>query len=224
MSIQVPVPTPATIEPVPQQDVNVNEVTKSNSPSQNNRRGRRKAKEPADREVGNTTRESTDASNTSTQRRKRKPKAKKASDSTKDQSEGQSSKDAQTSNNKSNTQEPKENATSVKKNPRFSKDRPQGRLTDSTSSEQTKNTKRNRPRRGPKLVAPDADDLASMLAFELKTSAYECMICCDVVRPAHQTWACDCCWAVFHLTCAQKWASKSLQDRAIRDPVLLVKQ
>lgn len=59
--------------------------------------------------------------------------------------------------------------------------------------------------------ATTADDLASGLAQDLRTATYECMVCWDVVRTGHQTWTCDCCWAVFHLSCIKKWATRSLQ-------------
>ncbi|KAI8341927.1 hypothetical protein BC941DRAFT_414896 [Chlamydoabsidia padenii] len=59
---------------------------------------------------------------------------------------------------------------------------------------------------------PDTDDMATTMAYELSTSTYECMVCWDVVRPAHHTWTCDTCWAVFHITCIEKWATKSLKD------------
>ncbi|CAO3647600.1 unnamed protein product [Cunninghamella blakesleeana] len=54
--------------------------------------------------------------------------------------------------------------------------------------------------------------MASTMAYELSTSTYECMVCWDVVRPAHHTWSCDKCWAVFHINCIEKWAVKSLND------------
>ncbi|ORZ13043.1 hypothetical protein BCR42DRAFT_355261 [Absidia repens] len=59
---------------------------------------------------------------------------------------------------------------------------------------------------------PGSDDMASTMAYELSTSTYECMVCWDVVRPAHHTWTCDTCWAVFHINCIEKWATKSLKD------------
>ncbi|KAI7878645.1 hypothetical protein K492DRAFT_132456 [Lichtheimia hyalospora FSU 10163] len=63
------------------------------------------------------------------------------------------------------------------------------------------------------------DDLASGLAQDLRTSTYECMVCWDVVRAGHQTWTCDCCWAVFHLSCIKKWATRSLQEKETNKPV-----
>ncbi|KAI8323498.1 hypothetical protein GQ54DRAFT_296704 [Martensiomyces pterosporus] len=49
-------------------------------------------------------------------------------------------------------------------------------------------------------------DLSSTLAKRLTNSTYECMICCDKVRPRHATWQCDHCWAIFHIGCVKKWA------------------
>lgn len=106
----------------------------------------------------------------------------------------------------------------------ITKDRAQGRLTEtqddtaSTSSKsQNKKSNNNRPRnrnRQPKLSAGE-HDMSTILAHELKTSTYECMICMDTVRPAHHVWTCDCCWAVFHLNCVQTWASRSLKGKHI---------
>ncbi|KAI7853388.1 hypothetical protein BDC45DRAFT_511104 [Circinella umbellata] len=45
------------------------------------------------------------------------------------------------------------------------------------------------------------------------------MVCWDVVRQGHQTWSCDCCWAVFHLSCVKQWASKSLQETETNKPI-----
>ncbi|KAJ2385510.1 Transcriptional repressor NF-X1, partial [Coemansia sp. RSA 2559] len=53
--------------------------------------------------------------------------------------------------------------------------------------------------------------LSSSLAKRLASSAYECMICCDKVRPRHAIWQCDTCWAIFHIGCVKKWA-KSCSD------------
>ncbi|KAI9027601.1 hypothetical protein CLU79DRAFT_739911 [Phycomyces nitens] len=97
---------------------------------------------------------------------------------------------------------------------RDQKDRPQGKLTEQGEPSTVDKPKRTRNKKGPTLAAPDTHDLASSLAYELKTSTYECMVCWDVVRPAHTTWTCDCCWAVFHIHCVQKWATKSLSDQS----------
>ncbi|PIA16824.1 hypothetical protein COEREDRAFT_86597 [Coemansia reversa NRRL 1564] len=54
--------------------------------------------------------------------------------------------------------------------------------------------------------------LSSTLAKRLTNSSYECMICCDKVRPRHATWQCDNCWAVFHIWCVKKWARSSVNE------------
>ncbi|KAJ2520476.1 FKBP12-associated protein [Coemansia sp. RSA 2049] len=53
--------------------------------------------------------------------------------------------------------------------------------------------------------------LSTTLAKRLANSTYECMICCDKVRPRHATWHCDNCWAIFHIGCVKKWV-KSCSD------------
>ncbi|KAG0165616.1 Transcriptional repressor NF-X1, partial [Apophysomyces sp. BC1015] len=207
------VTSPATAESQPRHVASTSEATSSNTPTQNTRRGRRKPNQPSGQENVNTTKASGESSEAPTQRRQRKPKAKKPDNSEEHKSTGQTSKHAEATNNsKPNNQSSATDSAAVKHSPRFNKNRPQGRLTTSSSDEQKK-PRQNRPRRGPKAVAPNRDDHSSTLAHELKTSAYECMICCDIVRPAHQIWTCDCCWAVFHLSCAQKWANKSLQGK-----------
>ncbi|KAJ2615327.1 FKBP12-associated protein [Coemansia sp. RSA 1365] len=54
--------------------------------------------------------------------------------------------------------------------------------------------------------------LSTTLAKRLTNSSYECMICCDKVRPRHATWQCDNCWAVFHIWCVKKWARSSVNE------------
>ncbi|KAI7868643.1 hypothetical protein BDF14DRAFT_542544 [Spinellus fusiger] len=108
------------------------------------------------------------------------------------------------------------NTHTTTKSIRAHRNRAQGRLTaegsKQSSPQQHTNHHSYHARKGPAIIAPESDDLASGLAYELKTSKYECMVCWDVVRPAHATWTCDCCWAVFHIHCVQTWATKSLQD------------
>ncbi|KAJ2162099.1 FKBP12-associated protein [Coemansia sp. RSA 552] len=55
-------------------------------------------------------------------------------------------------------------------------------------------------------------DLSSTLARRLTNSTYECMICCDKVRPRHAVWHCDKCWAIFHIGCVRKWVKSSTED------------
>ncbi|KAI8359868.1 hypothetical protein EDC96DRAFT_513466 [Choanephora cucurbitarum] len=96
---------------------------------------------------------------------------------------------------------------------RITKNRAQGRLTEESTEEPStpKKKRNNRQRTHPSL--PEGNhDMATLLSHELKTSTYECMICMDVVKPAHHIWTCDCCWAMFHLNCVQTWASRSLKD------------
>ncbi|ORZ17610.1 hypothetical protein BCR41DRAFT_305102 [Lobosporangium transversale] len=50
------------------------------------------------------------------------------------------------------------------------------------------------------------------LTVGLTNSTYECMVCWDVVRPAHRIWNCQVCWAAFHLDCLSTWAKKSSSD------------
>ncbi|KAJ2802503.1 FKBP12-associated protein, partial [Coemansia guatemalensis] len=54
--------------------------------------------------------------------------------------------------------------------------------------------------------------LSNTLAKRLTNGSYECMICCDKVRPRHATWQCDNCWAVFHIWCVKKWARSSVNE------------
>lgn len=152
--------------------------------------------------------------------------------------ENDSKKPANNNNNtnrKRNNKKPKapENASSPSM-ARISKNRAQGRLTEDTEplddhvnsdtasttattskAQQTNNTKKrnnNKSRKQMPKLPPGNHDMATLLSHELKTSSYECMICMDVVRPAHHVWSCDCCWAVFHLNCVQTWAGRSLKD------------
>ncbi|KAI8077197.1 hypothetical protein BDF21DRAFT_385106 [Thamnidium elegans] len=114
------------------------------------------------------------------------------------------------------------NGTATNPASRISKNRAQGRLTTETKDDndtqsattppvKKRNNNNNRFKKSTTLP-PGNHDMATVLTHELKNSTYECMICMDIVRPAHHTWTCDCCWAVFHLNCVQTWASKSLKD------------
>lgn len=105
---------------------------------------------------------------------------------------------------------------------RISKNRAQGRLTEntpeesnetsSTGSPSKKKSNNNRSRK-PSKLPPGDHDMSTVLTHELKNATYECMVCMDVVRPAHHVWNCDCCWAVFHLNCIQTWATRSLKGK-----------
>ncbi|CAG5121642.1 unnamed protein product [Candidula unifasciata] len=48
------------------------------------------------------------------------------------------------------------------------------------------------------------------LTEQLSSSKYECMVCCDNIRPESAVWSCQNCYHVFHLSCIQKWAQSSL--------------
>lgn len=132
--------------------------------------------------------------------------------------QGESSSNAKKPSNKRNNRNQKSNnknnSTPVN---RISKNRAQGRLTEendalSISQESSNSSKKNsRWKKNRQKLPPGDHDMATLLAHELKTSTYECMICMDVVRPAHHVWTCDCCWAVFHLNCVQTWATRSLK-------------
>ncbi|KAI9499963.1 hypothetical protein BX070DRAFT_177497, partial [Coemansia spiralis] len=58
--------------------------------------------------------------------------------------------------------------------------------------------------------------LSSTLAKRLKNSTYECMICCDKVRPRHAIWQCDNCWAIFHIGCLKKWVKSCSDNPSVR--------
>lgn len=154
---------------------------------------------------------------------------------TTDVTESSSKKPANSNNNnrKRNNRKPKapDNA-SLPSIARISKNRAQGRLTEqpepsddtansdiasTASKSQNTNKKRNnnnKSRKNTPKLPPGNHDMATLLSHELKTSSYECMICMDVVRPAHHVWSCDCCWAVFHLNCVQTWAGRSLKGKS----------
>ncbi|CAG8474019.1 1703_t:CDS:2 [Diversispora eburnea] len=85
----------------------------------------------------------------------------------------------------------------------------------STSSSSNQKTFRNNNRSkisSKKVSLDEIKDVRTSITHGLTTSTYECMICCEVIRPYSKTWYCGVCWAVFHLQCTQKWAQKSVQD------------
>ncbi|KAF9353648.1 Transcriptional repressor NF-X1 [Mortierella sp. AD094] len=65
-------------------------------------------------------------------------------------------------------------------------------------------------------------DLMEALTVGLTKSTYDCMVCWDVIRPAHKIWSCQVCWAAFHLDCLSTWAKKSSEVHAILALVLHV--
>ncbi|KAI1314916.1 Transcriptional repressor NF-X1 [Mortierella claussenii] len=52
-------------------------------------------------------------------------------------------------------------------------------------------------------------NLMEALTVGLTQSTYDCMVCWDVIRPAHKIWNCQVCYAAFHLDCLSTWAKKS---------------
>ncbi|KAF9939211.1 FKBP12-associated protein [Mortierella alpina] len=74
-----------------------------------------------------------------------------------------------------------------------------------------RNVSRAQPKKFVHTVEEDRDLMAALTAG-LTNSTYECMVCWDVIRPAHKTWNCQVCWAAFHLDCLSTWAKKSSED------------
>ncbi|KAG0261262.1 Transcriptional repressor NF-X1 [Mortierella polycephala] len=92
-------------------------------------------------------------------------------------------------------------------------------LAGESASGSSRNTQRNMPRIRPRKFVHTVEedrDLMAALTAGLTNSTYECMVCWDVVRPAHKVWNCQVCWAAFHLDCLSTWARKSSEARAIR--------
>lgn len=46
----------------------------------------------------------------------------------------------------------------------------------------------------------------------LQRGTYECMVCCDRVRPQQAIWSCRLCYNCFHLGCIKKWANSSTKE------------
>ncbi|ORX44066.1 hypothetical protein DM01DRAFT_1340476 [Hesseltinella vesiculosa] len=129
-------------------------------------------------------------------------------DTIKDESNG----NATLTNKKKNKAKDKPKGSNEK--PRFNKNRAQAQLTTDQNDKPSKphHADHHHHSRNAKKNGPVADDMASTMAYELTVGSYECMVCWDVIRPAHHTWTCENCWAVFHIDCISKWASKSLKD------------
>ncbi|KAK3846869.1 MAG: hypothetical protein J3R72DRAFT_343133, partial [Linnemannia gamsii] len=85
--------------------------------------------------------------------------------------------------------------------------------TESSSSQRNapKNAQRIQPKKFVHTVEEDRDLLAA-LTTGLSNSTYDCMVCWDVIRPAHKIWNCQVCFAAFHLDCLSTWATKSSED------------
>ncbi|CAG8623772.1 8831_t:CDS:10, partial [Acaulospora morrowiae] len=100
--------------------------------------------------------------------------------------------------------------------------KPEPAIAESSSSQSNSNLnskqKHSRNNYHPKkssvyMLSPsDIKDVRTSITHGLTTSTYECMICCEVIKPHNKTWFCGVCWAVFHLSCTQKWANKSIKD------------
>ncbi|KAG0362556.1 FKBP12-associated protein [Podila minutissima] len=94
----------------------------------------------------------------------------------------------------------------------------QAGLTPQDSDEPVEATQQKKPShqlRSPAKFVPkiEADhDLLTSLTVGLTSSKYECMVCFDVIRPAHKIWNCQVCWAAFHLDCLSTWAKKSVGE------------
>ncbi|KAG0319653.1 FKBP12-associated protein [Dissophora globulifera] len=74
-----------------------------------------------------------------------------------------------------------------------------------------RNAQRSQPKKFVHTVEEDRDLMAA-LTDGLTNSKYDCMVCWDVIRPAHKVWNCQVCWAAFHLGCLSTWATKSSDD------------
>jgi transcriptional repressor NF-X1 len=89
-------------------------------------------------------------------------------------------------------------------------------VTESSSSQRNapRNAQRPQPKKFVHTVEEDRDLLAA-LTTGLSNSTYDCMVCWDVIRPAHKIWNCQVCWAAFHLDCLCTWATKSSEGMVI---------
>ncbi|XP_062519422.1 transcriptional repressor NF-X1-like isoform X2 [Corticium candelabrum] len=47
------------------------------------------------------------------------------------------------------------------------------------------------------------------LTEQLLQCSYDCVVCCETVRPKDSVWNCLSCYHLFHLNCIQKWARSS---------------
>ncbi|KAH9447613.1 hypothetical protein KEM48_012842 [Puccinia striiformis f. sp. tritici PST-130] len=58
--------------------------------------------------------------------------------------------------------------------------------------------------------------LSARLIVELSSSTYDCSICISPIAPHHPIYNCPNCYAVFHLNCSNKWASRSVADTSAK--------
>lgn len=56
----------------------------------------------------------------------------------------------------------------------------------------------------------EAEDLMGRIHQELSSGNYECMICFGGVTRRSKIWDCKVCYAVFHMSCIQKWAAQGV--------------
>ncbi|KAF9100982.1 FKBP12-associated protein [Mortierella sp. AM989] len=73
---------------------------------------------------------------------------------------------------------------------------------------QRKQQRGGQPKKSVHNVEEYRDQMATLTAG-LTNSSYDCMVCWDVIRPAHKIWNCQVCWVAFHLDCLSTWAKKS---------------
>ncbi|CAI2162145.1 13798_t:CDS:2 [Funneliformis geosporum] len=113
------------------------------------------------------------------------------------------------------------NPQSVDRNnnePKIDESDPKGKrpivsITEASSSNLRTSLHHMRPKNSSINKFPkEIKDVLTSITHGLSTSTYECMICCENIRPYNKTWFCGVCWAVFHLNCTQKWANKSFND------------
>jgi transcriptional repressor NF-X1 len=86
--------------------------------------------------------------------------------------------------------------------------------TEASSSLNQRNSRRSAKSSISKPSPEEIKDVLTSITHGLSTSTYECMICCENIRPNNKTWFCEVCWAVFHLNCTQKWAKKSSDSKS----------
>lgn len=63
--------------------------------------------------------------------------------------------------------------------------------------------------RGDISTDDDGNNQREELMNQLLRGTYECMVCCDRVRPQQAIWSCRKCFNCFHLGCIKKWATSS---------------
>lgn len=57
------------------------------------------------------------------------------------------------------------------------------------------------------LSGESVPELVQEIERRLRQEELECMICYETVRRKHAVWSCGSCYSIFHLHCAQAWAS-----------------